>query len=38
SWFHSFRRLRIRFDRRDDIHEGFMKLAAGLVCLNILSW
>jgi transposase len=38
SWFHSFRRLRTRFERRDDVHEGFMKLAAGLICFNILSW
>jgi transposase len=38
SWLHNFRRLRIRFERRDDIHEGFMKLGAGLVCLNILFW
>jgi transposase len=38
SWLHKFRRLRTRFDRTDDIHEGFMKLAAGLVCFDILFW
>jgi transposase len=35
SWFHSFRRLRIRWDRRKDIHEAFLKIAACLICLNI---
>src|ERR1700680_1439010 len=28
SWLHNFRRLRVRFDRRIDIHKGFLKLAA----------
>lgn len=30
--FHQFRRLRTRFDKRDDIHEAFMKLADTLIC------
>jgi len=36
SWLHQQRRLRVRFDRRDDIHLGFLTLAAGLICLNLL--
>jgi len=24
SWLHQFRRLRIRYERRDDIHEAFL--------------
>ncbi|WP_157112539.1 IS5 family transposase [Pandoraea faecigallinarum] len=36
SWLHRFRRLRIRFDRRADIHEAFLKLGCSLVCWNIL--
>jgi transposase len=35
SWLHNFRRLRIRFDRRADIHEAFLKLGCALVCWNI---
>ena len=27
SWFHQFRRLRVRYDRRDDIHQGLCNLA-----------
>jgi hypothetical protein len=30
SWLHGFRRLRIRWDRRDDIHEAFLGLAVSL--------
>ncbi|UXU85830.1 IS5 family transposase [Burkholderia sp. S-53] len=37
SWLHGFRRLRIRFERRSDIHEAFLKLACSLVCWNIFS-
>jgi hypothetical protein len=33
-WLHGFRRLRIRFGRRSDIHEAFLKLACSLVCWN----
>lgn len=36
SWFHNFRRLRTRFDRRDDVHEAFMGCAKSLICLNLL--
>jgi transposase len=37
SWLHTFRRLRVRFDRRADIHQGFLKLAASLICFNVLK-
>jgi transposase len=30
--FHQFRRLRTRFDRRDDIHETFMSLGCSMIC------
>jgi transposase len=35
SWLHNFRRLRIRFERRADIHEAFLKFGCSLVCWNI---
>ncbi|WP_455772330.1 IS5 family transposase [Streptomyces lavendulae] len=31
AWLHGFRRLRIRWERRDDIHEAFLGLAACLI-------
>ena len=34
SWLHQFRRLRIRFEKRDDIHEAFLSLASALICLR----
>ncbi|CAG9257149.1 hypothetical protein BDI4_540011 [Burkholderia diffusa] len=37
SWLHNFRRLRIRFDRRSDIHEAFVKFARSLVCWKYLN-
>ena len=29
---HWFRRLRIRWEIRDDIHEAFLSLACGIIC------
>ncbi len=37
GWLHNFRRLRVRFDRRDDIHEAFLKIAECLICFRILQ-
>lgn len=34
SWFHAFPRLRVRRERREDIHLGFMELGAALICWN----
>ena len=30
--FHQFRRLRTRFDKRDDIHEAFMDIGCAMMC------
>lgn len=35
SWFHQFRRLRIRWDRKPEIHQAFLSLAAGIVCFRL---
>jgi transposase len=32
AWLHRFRRLRVRYERRADIHEAFMGLGACLIC------
>jgi hypothetical protein len=31
AWLHGFRRLRIRWERRDDIHDAFLGLAVCLI-------
>jgi transposase len=36
SWLHQFRRLRVRFERRDDIHEAFLTLGCILICFRFL--
>ena len=35
SWLHQFRRLRTRWDRRPEIHQAFLSLAAGVICYRI---
>jgi len=32
SWLHQFRRLRVRYERRDDIHEAFLQLGCIVIC------
>ena len=34
---HWFRRLRIRWEVRDDIHEAFLSLACGIICFRRLT-
>jgi hypothetical protein len=34
---HWFRRLRIRWEIRDDIHEAFRRLACAIICLRRLT-
>lgn len=36
SWLHQNRRLRIRYERRDDIHEAFLTLGCIKICWNHL--
>ena len=36
SWLHQFRRLRIRFERRVDIHEAFLMLGCIMICHRML--
>ena len=37
AWLHQYRRLRIRYERRDDIHEAFLSLGCSLICLKLLN-
>jgi transposase len=34
SWLHRWRRLRIRYERRDDIHQAFLTLGAIMITWN----
>lgn len=36
SWLNRHRRLKVRYERRKDIHEAFLSLACALICLNYL--
>lgn len=36
SWLHQFRRLRVRYERRADIHEAFLTLACIIICARFL--
>jgi transposase len=37
SWLHQHRRLRLRYERRADIHEAFVSIACSLICLRALQ-
>jgi transposase len=37
SWLHQYRHLKMRYDRRDDIHEAFLALACAMICSNCLG-
>jgi transposase len=37
AWLHRFRRLRVRDERRADIHQGFLDLGCALICWNFLQ-
>jgi transposase len=37
SWLNRYRRLRVRYERRDDIHQAFLDLGCALICFNRLQ-
>ncbi len=37
AWYNRFRRLAVRYERRDDIHEAFLSLGSALICLGFLE-
>ena len=37
GWLHRFRRLRIRYERRADIHQGFLSLACAVISLRFVE-
>jgi transposase len=36
AWLNQFRRLRVRYEKRADIHEAFLSLACALICWRFL--
>ena len=37
AWYHGMKRLRIRWERRDDIHEAFLTLGCTIICYRRLK-
>ncbi len=37
SWLHQFRRLRVRYERRADIHEALLEIGCIVICHNTLQ-
>lgn len=37
SWLHRFRRLRIRYEKRPELHQAFLSLACSLVCWKFIQ-
>jgi transposase len=38
AWLRKFRRLRVRYERRPDIHEAFLSLGCILICWSCLNF
>ncbi|MEU4830535.1 transposase, partial [Streptosporangium sp. NPDC023615] len=36
AWLNQFKRLRIRYEHRADLHQGLLDLACSLICLRRL--
>ena len=37
AWLHQYRRLRVRYERRADIHEAFLTIGCALICFKALQ-
>jgi hypothetical protein len=37
AWLHRNRRLLVRFERRDDVHQGLLDLGCALICWQLLT-
>lgn len=37
AWLHQFKRLRLRYERRADLHHGLLQLACCIICLRRLQ-
>jgi transposase len=37
AWLNRYRRLKVRYERRADIHQAFLTLGCALICMNYLK-
>ena len=37
AWLHTFRRLQVRYERRQEIHQAFLDLGCALICWTFLT-
>jgi transposase len=37
SWLNRYRRLKVRYERRADIHQAFLKIGCALICLKFVQ-
>ena len=37
AWLHRFRRLNLRYERRDDVHQAFLTLGCALITWNYVK-
>lgn len=37
AWLHRYRRLRIRYERRAELHQAFLSLACSLICWKFID-
>lgn len=37
AWLHQFRRLRVRYEKRADIHEAFLTIGCIMICYNFIQ-
>jgi transposase len=37
AWLHQFRRLKLRYERLDFVHEAFLSIACSMICWNFLK-
>jgi len=38
SWLNRFRRLKVRYERREDIHQACLDLGCALICWRYVQW
>ncbi|HEX8068971.1 MAG TPA: IS5/IS1182 family transposase, partial [Pyrinomonadaceae bacterium] len=37
AWLNRYRRLKVRYERRADIHQAFLELGCALICWNYIQ-
>jgi transposase len=37
AWLNRYRRLKVRYERREDIHQAFLTLGSALICWNFIE-